>query len=857
VPPGGRVIAIVAVSVGALGCGGGGGGKPDGALDAQPAADARDGGSDGIAADSGPTGGFRLPDPDPPGVRYQGRVVISPAAVTFTAMGESAVLRATAFDAAGAAVAGAVTWSSSRPEEVSVDAEGRVTSLTALGSAQITARVGDRVSAPVLVIVVEPQPDSVFVTDAQVVAGPEPVDAMAPLRSDGQVRLTVTGLPALQVGQLLLAREGKAVGGRVVSIADAAAGRAVVLQRVPLRDLFKRLKIQTANAIDEYALVTQEATAPTSTGSALRLGPFECELMGSLTGGFGIEPRLRVVPSLTFNLDLVKDENDDWSLVSVRLSGSVSASGHANVALMPGVSGSASCRGVLARVPLPVGGPLAAVISFQIPLGLKGEVDATLTSTELLAGLEVSSTGSVDMGFTYTPTGGVRETRDGSIDFRMKPKFEGPSSTVPFKVTYGAALGPFAGLDIGVTFLSFTGIGAVNLLDAAFLARLDGDLAFPDTQFGMPGYASAYEIKPEIEIAPGEDVAEALEFFGGALSLGGPVVIELSDPHPTSPTGMLTASTTTLAPGEMVELTAKLDAATLKFIGVDNLRDVYIYHRGPGGELERIENIPAGAGQTEFKAKWYPGPDDAGTNSFFAATNTYFAPFLPLEIAPSSKVDVEVVRRMNVWSGTVSIEVRTMGSETTMPTPTITATTTYNIVGSASLMLETEPGPIPEVPGPFKLIGGTASLSYNQTTVSRSSVEISIGPCDYPVTIGTTSDTRQGGTLDLDASFTGAIQVDPITGDYALIIGEPSVLATIVSETMQVSQGGGPSCPDAGPPNGSFTSMDSVRIEDSAISYSGRGTDPPNPRVVMGEETVMLPGFPPTTRTARWMFTLR
>src|SRR5205807_585707 len=103
---------------------------------------------------------------------YRGRIVLTPAALLFTGAGQSATLRAQAFDASGAPMDAAFTFTSSRPDQVAVDAAGNVTSMVAVGSTQITVTGAGLTSRPLLVLVVQPQPGTVLVADAQVMAGP-------------------------------------------------------------------------------------------------------------------------------------------------------------------------------------------------------------------------------------------------------------------------------------------------------------------------------------------------------------------------------------------------------------------------------------------------------------------------------------------------------------------------------------------------------------------------------------------------------------------------------------------------------------------------------------------------------------
>ena len=100
----------------------------------------------------------------------KGVVVIDKPSVFLTASGQGARLAAQVLDEQGVPVPGTVRWTSSAPGQVSVDANGQLQALVALGSATIVAEAGELRSAPTLVVVATPQPGALLVSDAQVVA---------------------------------------------------------------------------------------------------------------------------------------------------------------------------------------------------------------------------------------------------------------------------------------------------------------------------------------------------------------------------------------------------------------------------------------------------------------------------------------------------------------------------------------------------------------------------------------------------------------------------------------------------------------------------------------------------------------
>ncbi len=104
-------LATAALAIGLGGCGGGSGGKsgapytgsPDSGSPYGGSPAVPDGGTGSNGLDGGGNGGQVLPP-------YLGRIVVSPPALLFTGAGQTAALRAQAFDATGAPLAATFTF---------------------------------------------------------------------------------------------------------------------------------------------------------------------------------------------------------------------------------------------------------------------------------------------------------------------------------------------------------------------------------------------------------------------------------------------------------------------------------------------------------------------------------------------------------------------------------------------------------------------------------------------------------------------------------------------------------------------------------------------------------------------------
>ena len=66
-----------------------------------------------------------------------------------------------------------VTWITSQPTSISVDAAGKVTALVNNGSSQIIAEVNGVQSAPLLVVITQPAANTILVNDSQIIGEPQ------------------------------------------------------------------------------------------------------------------------------------------------------------------------------------------------------------------------------------------------------------------------------------------------------------------------------------------------------------------------------------------------------------------------------------------------------------------------------------------------------------------------------------------------------------------------------------------------------------------------------------------------------------------------------------------------------------
>lgn len=664
-----RVSAWVGVlGLVAFGCGGGSGKSPGvdggGGRDGAPATDA--------PGSTGDVGGLRPPPPPLPALpTFMGQIIVTPAALLFTKAGDTATLRAEAVDADGKKLVPqpTFTWETSRAADITVDPNGQATAVAALGSSQIRVRGGGLASDPVMVVVAEPAAGAVLVSDAQVTAGPAPVDPAALPALGAQVKLTVTGVPALAPGTILLASEGKSVGGRVVSaVAGAAAGALdVVLETIPLLDLFKQLRVDNNYTIDDAALAKELALHPEPTigplalppGTELRQGGLmlgryvKCDTMlnlGALTGDATYDLR----PQLNFQTRFYRNADDTgWTELMASLDGTLTITGTVALNFAPMSAGTAGCSATLAKIPVPVAGALSAVISLQIPLGLKGELAAVLAAAPLRAGLVLSGRSKVTLGFHYTAQGGTTDLSDQDNKFEMEPTFTIPGQDSPLiALSASAAFGGTAGLDLRVIFL-----GSFSLLEAALMLKAEVKTGGIVSGFA---FGTNYDLKPVVEIGAGEDAKKAMEWFGGLVALK-PTITTTFPVIAQSPRGKFTADKMKVMPDMPVKLTVELTPESLAFFGSPNVVDVRIYRHARGNTrmgLELVETLTGGPRQGVFTHTFTPTLMDrvAGSVGFLAGVTSKLLPGVAAEVNDMSSLSVMVVGMSDPrWKGTVVV----------------------------------------------------------------------------------------------------------------------------------------------------------------------------------------------------------
>lgn len=768
-------------------------------------------------------------DDAPPAV---GVIEVSPSAALLTEVGDGMTLSAQALDPAGRPMTGALRWRSSNPDVVSIDAKGHITALAAVGSAQITAELGDAVSEPMLVVVAEPAPGAVLVTDDEVVSGPEAEDPAAPFGLGFKVRLTVAPEITVAPGAILLARESKLIAGRVVSV----AGADIVLETVAVPELFRQLSVDDTYRIDAAALERAEdipeadALVAPADEATFRIGPFTCKAplgFSALTG----DASIRIEPDLTLVRHLSQNSDGQVESASAVVSGSLVATGTVSLKFVPSIEAKVSCKYTIKKIPLPIGGPISVIAGFQVPIGVKGEFTFGLQSSAVEGKFEIKSTSQTTLGFTYAAATGMVPIADVTENVEVKPTLKMTNTGLAPVAAIAVAVGPTAGLDVGIM-LPFLGGASLSLLEAWVQLKAEAKLTHPLIQLGEPGMASNYEAKVGLSVGPGSDAKEALKFFGGALTVKPALSIEKKLAR--SPIGTLMSDRTEVEPLQTVRLTVNLDPSTTRFFGVDNVVELRIYHAAPGMEPEVIATLPAGATSWD----WHPTFTDLGTHVFWATVETVFGPGIPLEIKEDSSLQVHVGPRNRHWDGEITFTAT--GQETLNGGQYVTD---WALSTSGSSMVKQNL----DTPEFLDEVSATGSLEHTEI------VTFTPGPGDPDTCIyrTVTTSTTTNNTIAPRTGPAAQLIVDDVSGIYSLYFQPATFTATRRTVTEATLVSGPATCE----PSSSSSNETEVTFAPEDLFASGTFT--PGANTITGTVTLETGLAPVATYTMTWTLTRR
>lgn len=583
------------------------------------------------------------------------RITIEPSARLFAKAGETAQLRAQAYDATGEPVAASITWRSSRPETIAVDPTGLLTARVDNGSTQIVAEGGGVAAVPVLAVVTPLPPGSILLKDAQILGDPVASDPTAKPSVANTYRVVLSGVPAPAVGALVVNTESKPVAGRVVSASPEGDRTTVTLKLVPGRELFPQLKLSETFDLTKAELVLnpalaatydiarhgntltltpKDASARSSTGEGKRqaltsneiaLGPFTCE--PSLTGLNRLPILLSNPPVLSLTQSFAFDVvfTAERGLERLALHGGVGASYDGSVTVSLAFEGALPCELEIGAIRIPIGGPLSLLVGGLIPLKIGFEIGGRLTIASVSVGAKAQASAEAELGIACAGGGPCQLVRSLTGTAEAKPVFTLPSLG---DLRYEPQFSVFgkAELAIGNPLLRALRFAAV---EAQMGPKLEGSFAPWRAQIEATDYASTYGLAFESRVGVGSDLGGALELLGldriDAVELRGSVALA------SSPVGTVSANVTSFASGDTVDVTVNLDPAKVNFfpvLGPYNVKEIVLVKRVASGEPRTLARVPASSGQSVFRVSFRATESGQITELYAFVTTT----ILPLDL---------------------------------------------------------------------------------------------------------------------------------------------------------------------------------------------------------------------------------
>lgn len=591
------------------------------------------------------------------------RIEIAPAALLLTQAGATQKLVARGFDADGEPTEVAVTWRSTDPNIVSVGADGTVTAVVALGSAQIVAEAGAVSSRPLLALVAQPVTGAVLVADEQVVGAPVAVSSDDDYGLGWRYSLRLRGVePA--VGAILVASGGAAIAGRVVQVATVGSDRDVTLELVALPDLFEHLSINQSMSLDSADFQPENPSAARSWAPApvqspavaadaeFKLGPFDCKAVSPPQLDL-VQPKLEIKPKLTFHVVY----NDALEKLSV--AGTVDAKLEYRPVFKAVFEGKVTCNAVIGTVVIPVLGAVSWAFAALVPIGLGMELDAKLTLAEVGLKLAASAGATLELGLEC-PGGGAcssitkfeRKPVEPTAEL-IAPSFTGDQMRLELGV-FGYALARFAlGSPVSKKL-------QVALVEGKAGVRQSVDLMMPQAQAEDANYASNFKLASKITLGPGKDLQKGIKQMQDLLGIKLTYNVALLDdlaPLAESPKGTFKITPASVPPNDTTTpatFTVELDPTT--YLGIESIEKVEIFWKKDAGNGEfTLDPGPSGCGiisgsggQSTFTCQAQFLDEHVGVQTFVAFVHAKLLGLpipIPLEIAIDAKATVTVARQ--------------------------------------------------------------------------------------------------------------------------------------------------------------------------------------------------------------------
>jgi hypothetical protein len=616
----------------------------------------------------------------PPPAATAVALAIAPSALLFAAAGEKQQLKAYAVDADGKRTEVSATFTTSNPSIAAVTPAGLATGGTTIGSAQIVATSAGLTSAPVLALRATPAAGALLVDDSQVIGAIEPMNPAAPYQTGWQYRVRLRGATP-SPGQVVLATGGAPVGGRVVSVAGAGSDVDIVLELIPVAEMFDQITMTERLPLEHATLAVStslrngfrlepkqaggirlearqnaryEASAAqpplnsTQVEQEFDLGPFECK--AEVPPGFVFPLTVDVFsfeldPNLTFDVAF-----NNGTFQRAVVTGTIAPRITASPRITGALEAKAECKIQLATLHLPIGGPLSLILGGQVPLGVGFEIGAKATFGQIgfdaFVQAAVTAQFGIDCAAGCEVVSSITSNAPGSY---FKPVLPDLGTDVRFEL--GVSGFGWAELAIGNGFLQALQFKAIEL-KAGLEQKLE--LGSRNAQAADAAYASSFSLKPVLEAK----AAANLQAIANLLSIN-LATLTFAPELPTlarSPHGTFTITPASVTPGDGTQLgemaTFTVNLTDVTYLGAYAVEGIEIRWQKTNGTTITFEpgrpgctDLAAAQDQVSFTCQTDFLEEHEGTQTFYAFVKTriFGVPIpVPLEIVNDAKATVTV-----------------------------------------------------------------------------------------------------------------------------------------------------------------------------------------------------------------------
>jgi hypothetical protein len=596
------------------------------------------------------------------------------------------MLTARVLDASGTPVSGAtVTWNAAGSAVTLSPGAGNTATIaagSAVGSAQVSARMGSLESPPVTVAIARLVSGARVVRDEEVLSDTAPVTG-GPLGGPGaRVRVTLAGA-APAAGQVLVGT-GKPVAGKVIASTPVTGGNDVTLEVLPLAQLFTELRINesfdsnrlavgfptvapasaTANAdgsitrrfVLDLPDHTPTRTAPLPDGTlawgllaskSFRLGPMYCGVEAMLEPSISAS---QVTTSVTPHLGPVQLDfgvTAAGPFMKVLAGGSIDANISGPFRLNGELDGSIGCQAPLIQLLAPVPPPIALIAIPALVIGPRMSASGKLTVNLLELVIEAQAHQPFKLGFDLAPNGAytnLSELDTSQLQFKLDPKLRNTTPSSPFRVQIDGRGGLYA--EAAVTSIPYYALKSfVN--EYPFLSMLDLEaglsaqlrLGTAADQVNDPAYAAGYDINFLVQLGLGSDLKIAFGWLSNA-AMWVPVDPSLKFEKKvfSSPTGRLLTYLQKFQAGERVGLRALLDAenAAPALLDYYNVKAVEVWRKDGMGGAVKVARRDVAKDELDAPFDWLAGYTGTSKDDWQAFVEPTFGEGFLFKISPAN-----------------------------------------------------------------------------------------------------------------------------------------------------------------------------------------------------------------------------